>query len=487
MRRRISHSLLHFRGIWLAFLKLCSKRFVVSYVSMHTLDKALLWVARIGVFFVPFVPLIIASSLFFPFITGKGFAFRIIVEVVFACYLLLALRRPEFRPKRSLILYGVLAFITAVFLADAFAVNPFKAFWSNFERMEGFVTMIHLVAYFVVAAAVLNTEKWWHRFFATSVGVSAFLSIYGILQLAGKIVINQGGVRLDGTFGNAAYFAGYMLFHIFLSLFLILRHRIPPMYKWMYGAAIALQVFTLIFTATRGAALGLVGGLSLAFLLVALFERNNRRLRMGAVGAFLALVLVVVGLYVARDVSFVKNSSALTRFASVSVSDAGPRLMVWGMAFQGFKENPVLGWGQEGFNYVFNKYYNPNMWSQEQWFDRTHNIFFDWLISADCWTSPYLSLFTFLLWYIWKGEPADGEPAFSFTEKKRLSGSLPAIWFTTSSCLITLSVIFCFSLSLLMYTPDLVSRFHYSRGKTHHCKATGRHPSRERCFSCFSA
>ena len=246
---------------------------------MHMLDKSLLLSARTGVFFVPFVPLIIASSLFFPFITGKGFAFRIIVEIVFACYLLLALRRPEFRPKRSLILYGVLSFIAVVFLADAFAVNPFKAFWSNFERMEGFVTMIHLVLYFFVASSVLNTEKWWHRFFATSVGVSAFLGIYGILQLAGKIVINQGGVRLDGTFGNAAYFAGYMLFHIFLSLFLILRHRIPPVYKWLYGAAIALQVFMLIFTATRGAALGLIGGLSLAFLLVALFERNNRRLR----------------------------------------------------------------------------------------------------------------------------------------------------------------------------------------------------------------
>ena len=118
---------------------------------MQTIDKALLWVARIGVFFVPFVPLIIASSLFFPFITGKGFAFRIIVEIIFACYLLLALRRPEFRPKHSLILYGALAFIAVVFLADAFAVNPFKAFWSNFERMDGLVTFLYLCAYFFVA------------------------------------------------------------------------------------------------------------------------------------------------------------------------------------------------------------------------------------------------------------------------------------------------------------------------------------------------
>ena len=394
---------------------------------MQTIDKVLLWISRIGVFLVPFVPLIVASSLFFPFITGKGFTFRIIVEVIFACYILLALRQEAFRPKRSLLLWGVLAFLAVVFLADAFAENPFKAFWSNFERMEGFVTMIHLGAYFLVASSVLNTERWWHRLFATSVGVSAFLGIYGILQLAGKIVINQGGVRLDGTFGNAAYFAGYMLFHIFLTLFLILRHRLNPGIKWLYGAAILLQLFTLIFTATRGAVLGLIGGLSLSLLLVAFFEKNDRRLRMGAVGVFIALVVLVLGVYTARDTAFIKNNQALTRFASISTSDAGPRFMVWGMAFKGFKEHPLLGRGQEGFNYVFNKYYDPNMWGQEQWFDRTHNIFFDWLVAAGILgLAAYLSLFGFLLWFLWKEKPEDGAEPFSFAEKSVLTGLLVA-------------------------------------------------------------
>src|SRR3989338_10556446 len=144
--------------------------------------------------------------------------------------------------------------------------------------MEGFITLIHLGADFLIASAGLNTERLWHRFFATSVGVSAFLGIYGLLQLAGKIVINQGGVRLDGTFGNAAYFAGYMLFHIFLSLFLIFRHRLNPGIKWLYGGAILRQVFTLIFTATRGAGLGLIGGLSLALIPTILFEKGDKRL-----------------------------------------------------------------------------------------------------------------------------------------------------------------------------------------------------------------
>ncbi|MSU55745.1 MAG: hypothetical protein EXS51_00335, partial [Candidatus Taylorbacteria bacterium] len=173
---------------------------------MQSVDKVMLSAARVLVFLVPFVPLIVASSLFFPFITGKGFAFRILVEVMFALWLLLAIRDKAFRPKRSLLFFGVASFLAIVLLADIGAENPFKAFWSNFERMEGFITMMHLGVYFLVASSVLNAEKWWLRFFSTSVGVSAFLGIYGLLQLAGKIVINQGGVRLDGTFGNAAYF-----------------------------------------------------------------------------------------------------------------------------------------------------------------------------------------------------------------------------------------------------------------------------------------
>lgn len=394
---------------------------------MSSTDRILLWLARGGVFLAPFIPLIISGSMFFPFITGKNFTFRIITEIIFAAWLLLALREPRFRPQKSPLLWCVLAFLGIVFLADVFGANPFKAFWSNFERMEGFVALIHLGAYFLVASSVLDTEKLWHRFFATSVGVSAFLGIYGILQLAGKIVINQGGVRLDGTFGNAAYFAGYMLFHIFLTLFLLFRHRVSPIGKYLYGGAILLQVFTLIFTATRGAGIGLIIGLSLLFILVALFGKNNRKLRVGAVCSLIVLVVLVVGLHAGRDLSFIKGNEALTRFASISASDAGPRFMVWGMAIAGFKENPLLGWGQEGFNYVFNKYYNPNMYAQEQWFDRTHNIFFDWLIAAGILgLFSYLALFGALLFLVWRGRAENGMSPFSLTEKSIVTGLLAA-------------------------------------------------------------
>ncbi len=392
---------------------------------MKSFEKGLVWTTRLGVFCVPFIPLIVSASMFFPFITGKNFAFRIITEIIFAAWILLALRLPEFRPKRSYLLCALSAFLLVMLLADVFGANPFKSFWSNFERMEGYITLAHLFAYFLVASSVLSTERFWLRFFATSVGVSALLGFYGVLQLAGTIVINQGGVRLDGTFGNAAYFAGYMLSHFFLTLFLLARHRVSVAARWGYGVALSLQFFVLYFSATRGAAIGLTAGLFLSALLVAVLEKNNPRWRTLALGILVAVVVIAGALYTGKNSNFIRSNSTLSRFASISAKDAGPRFMVWGMAFQGFKEHPLLGWGQEGFNFVFNKYYNPNMWGQEQWFDRTHNVVFDWLIAGGLLgLLSYLLLFVISLSYLWRKK--ENEAGFTLVEKSILTGLLAA-------------------------------------------------------------
>jgi len=104
-----------------------------------------------GVFLIPVIPFIVSSELFFPFITGKNFAFRILTEILFASWLLLALRDVSFRPSFSWILTTIVAFVGIIALADIFGAYPEKSIWSNFERMEGLVTLIHLLLYFIVA------------------------------------------------------------------------------------------------------------------------------------------------------------------------------------------------------------------------------------------------------------------------------------------------------------------------------------------------
>lgn len=389
-------------------------------------NKILFWSIIAGVYSILLIPFFVANSMFFPFITGKNFAFRIIVEIVLGLWLILLFRDKSFAPKRSMLLYSFSAFIVAIALADFFGANPYRSFWSNFERMEGLIAHLHLFALFLVLGSVLNTKKLWTYFFNSALVASILMAFYGIFQLAGIFEIHQGSTRIDGPIGNSAYFAIYMLFHVFLALFLLLRSSKMKM-QIFYGAVAILDSIMVYYTATRGAILGLIGGLFLTALLVAIFEKERKILRKISIGAIAVIVLIIISFFALRNQGFVKNSLVLSRFASISTSDGTTesRFMIWNMALQGWKEHPILGWGQENFILVFEKYYNPKMFGQEPWFDRTHNVILDWLIAGGALGFlSYISLFVASVWCIWKKKTQ-----LSITDRAILTGLLSAYFF----------------------------------------------------------
>ena len=442
------------------------------------LNKFLRYAIFIGLFAVPFIPLLVSNSMFFPFITGKNFAFRIIVEIILAAWVILALRDSFYRPKKSIILIAFATFIGILALADFFGENPYRSFWSNYERMEGLVAHLHLFAYFLVATAMFSTEKLWQKFFYTSFGVNTAIIGYSLFQLSGKLAINQGGVRVDATFGNATYLAAYALFQVFLIAFYLIREKnfsdsssdkaafvilgaslgaflaMPPgssvtAYFLIILLTIAVDLalffavtargskpflwvllianlFVLYNTETRGAILGLIGGVFISATILAVGNWKNAKVRNTAVSAIAAL-MIFVGLFVAfKDSKFIKERSTLARFASISLTEQTTisRFTVWDMSWQGFKEHPVLGWGQDNFIVVFSKYYKPDMWNQEPWFDRSHNVFFDWMIAAGLLgILAYLALFGAGLYSLWRSLK------LSFAEKSVLTGLLAGYFF----------------------------------------------------------
>ncbi|MDO8579701.1 MAG: O-antigen ligase family protein, partial [bacterium] len=377
---------------------------IYDIVFPMTLNTFLKWTAITGVFAALFVPFLVADSMFFPFITGKNFTFRILTEIAFSAWLLLSLRDASVRLRKSVILWAFVAFVAIIGLADIFGQSPWKSFWSNFERMEGYITLLHLFAYFLVAGSMLSTEKIWKRFLEISLWSSLLMSLYGLLQLFGKVIINQGGVRLDGKFGNATYLAIYLIFNIFFALILIYRDK--KLWKSIvYGLIALLHFVILYYTATRGAMLGLIGGLFLSALLVAIFDKTDKRMRIASISVAIALFFLVGAFIAIKHTSFVQNSPVLSRFASISVDDTKTqaRAYIWPMAIKGFLEHPILGRGQENFNYVFNANYDPRMYSQEQWFDHTHNIILDWLVAGGLLgLLAYLSLYVSATYLLWK-------------------------------------------------------------------------------------
>src|SRR3989344_7698429 len=117
-------------------------------LAMSQLERVLLWIIRIGVVLILFTPLVVTQNLFFPFITGKHFFFRIIVEIIFGAWIALAAMAPQFRPAKIPLLWALAAFLGALSLATIFGVDPYHSFWSNYERMEGLITHIHVFALF---------------------------------------------------------------------------------------------------------------------------------------------------------------------------------------------------------------------------------------------------------------------------------------------------------------------------------------------------
>lgn len=396
------------------------------------LEKVLRGIVLAGAFALPFVCLLVTSSLFFPYITGKNFAFRIIVEVMAAAWLALAIIYPDYRPRRSWVLGSLAIFVVIIGIADVFGMYAFKSLWSNFERMDGWVTLAHLLLYTVVVTSVIQTEKMWRWLLWTTLGVSAYVSLYGLLQVSGQVALGLGGVqglsgRIDATFGNPIYLAVYMLFHIFIAAMLWAQQWVEKgpgrrlTLSIVYGSIILLDTAALFLTGTRGTMLGLIGGTLLTALIMLVLARNSRNVWRASAAAVVGILVLIGGFLLVKDQAWVQKIGFLQRLASISLTDqtVESRFVNWSIAWNGVKERPILGWGQENYALVFDKYYDPRMYKQEPWFDRVHNIVFDWLVAGGfLGLFAYLSVFVAALWALWRSG------GFSIAERALLTGLL---------------------------------------------------------------
>ncbi len=372
------------------------------------------WIGLGALFLLPFTPLVVANPFFFPFITGKAFFSRILIEIAVGAWVALMLLDRAYRPRISWIGIVAIAFVAWMGIADLFALNVQKAFWSNFERMEGWVMLIHLLGLLFAASNILRVEKKWRMWFMVSLGASFIVSYWALGQLIPivpvcvkgigcafvKLAIHQGSTRIDASLGNSAYLAIYLLFSVCVSLWMALTEE-RAWLKWSLIGLAVLEAVLIFFTETRGTIIGFVCAAGLSALLVLLTAGRKGRQWAGA--GLIALVFLVGAFYVARTTPFVQNNHTLERVASISLSDGQTRFTLWHMAVEGAFERPLFGWGQEGFNYIFNKYFEPSLYGQESWFDRAHNAFIDWLVAGGF---PafllYLGLFGTAIVLLWR-------------------------------------------------------------------------------------
>jgi len=369
---------------------------------MSQLERVLLWVIRIGIVLILFTPLIVAKSLFFPFITGKNFYFRIITELIFGAWLALACLNPTFRPRKSPLLFALLAFMLVLIFATILGADPYHSFWSNFERMEGLVTHIHLFALFLVLAHSVRESKEWVAFLVVSLGVSVVEAFHGFLQSTGTLEIVGGG-RVFAGFGNSIYLSVYLMFHLFFAAVLFLRSRVPWV-RSLCALLFFIELYVFFQSASRGAFIGFTVGVALVAVLFIVFSKSRIYRATGLVCVTLVAFLGALIIFAPQS-ALIQKSELLSRLSGISFKSIpnDPRIMIWGVALDAAEARPILGWGPENFIIPFAQFYNPNLFGNEPWFDRAHNMLLEWLVAAGIiGLVVYLAVFVSVGWIIYK-------------------------------------------------------------------------------------
>lgn len=366
-----------------------------------------------------FSVLIVMTATFFPFIGGKTYFFRTAIQLS-AAFLLLwwafEARDGELSARvndmfKKPLFVAVSAFALAFLLATLFAYDSHAAFWSNYERGEGGFQMVHYYAFFFLLTFLFREKKDWERLFWLSIVAATGMILYGVGAavfivdpIAGTITNPFGFVgpyatpgqlaaptflgrifhtgRFQGSLGNPAYVAPYLMFSFFYLLWLWFSSKGKTLAKGIsYGA---LGVFFMIFfflSRTRGAFVGLAAAIFL-FLVVLAFEYKKLRKWLMLAIAVLAIALGLLVRY--NDTNFVKSLPA-SRLFELQISDQTfqTRLWTWDSAWKGFLEKPLLGWGPENFSAAFDKYFDPRHFTpgkqSETWFDYAHSLIFDYL------------------------------------------------------------------------------------------------------------
>lgn len=358
------------------------------------------------------MPLVIFSQYVSPFHFGKIILFRSLVDILLVLYVMLVLIDRSFLPKGSKIFWAVTIFTAVYGLTTLTSHSFYQSFWGTLERMGGWFSFFHFWLYFVILMSVFRTRKDWFDLIKVVVIASALSAIYGFLQMTNwDWIIGSGGrERIFGTIGNAALFAGYEIFNVFLALLLVFKPDLSKNQKYFYGAIGLLDLLAIFATVVRGSILGMVVATIVFVLIYPSVGVGYKKIRRALFWLLALAIAVEIILVFSHNTSFVQNNNYLKRISDVSPQTytVDTRIWAWQAGIDGWNDSAktmLVGWGPENFNIPFSIHFNPNFYNgpgSETLFDRAHNMFVEILVTMGAigllsYLFVFIALFGFLI------------------------------------------------------------------------------------------
>ena len=373
---------------------------------------------------------------FFPFVVGKALWTRTLIEIAFGLWVILLLKDSSYRFPKSWTLAALGGYVLIALLATIFSASPTRSMWSTYERMQGWIDLAHWFTFALLLASVLRTWRHWMLFLNFNVGVGVVFGLLGLdqflyqffdIRLTGFLgdtfmYLHQKTpawitFRLSVTLGNPTYVGGYMIVNAFIAAALLggsfvgrpraretgrragrarqrqsqeksgwsaaFRAISPWLWRAFWTAAIALHLVVIYISATRGPMVALVVGALACGVALAAWGRTpwlRMTMRIGT-AAFAVLISVLLGLVV--TISFGGGGvvegfgTMIERWTGAGVRDLsalGRTSSAW-IGLEAALNRPVLGWGPENYSIAYDRYADPEVFSQDiiTSFDQAHN------------------------------------------------------------------------------------------------------------------
>jgi len=275
---------------------------------------------------------------------------------------------------------SVILLLLVLFISLIFSFRPHVSFWGTFFRQGGVLNYLLYIALFYVGLQFLDDKKGKIKFFKV-LSTSGFLvSIYAILQKFGIDPFNFSQIaafdhRSSSFLGNPTMLGAFLIFPFWSEIILFKRNKKVPL-KIKNIVFLLLIVVALIFSENRATILALA--LTAGLLALVKFRENKKIL----------VSIITIGII---------GLAGLTFFFSQNPRSLNARLEIWESSAQIVKQSPILGYGAESFEYMFEENMTPEYFKYEYFAstaDRPHNEFLEMWIHFGL---PGLLFYTFLL------------------------------------------------------------------------------------------
>ena len=223
--------------------------------------------------------------------------------------LLIFARRKEIQyrlPKPLWVL--TLIFSGWLFLALLFSGAPLsQQFWGSFGRNTGFVTYVSLLT-ILLAAAILSSKDYYRGVIQALIGTALPMTIYCLIQMAGKDPVGWSEFATFGTLGNVNFLSAFIGMTSVACLAITLDSNLNFSIRISIAILAMLDIFIAYSTGSiQGVVIFIAGTMLIGFIRIRYLTTKFQKMLIG-------LYLVIVSTSIATGILGLVNKGPLAQF-----------------------------------------------------------------------------------------------------------------------------------------------------------------------------